>query len=92
MRAIFWLLFFALQIWVFCAIARALISWFPVSYDSVVYRINRVLVAVTEPIIAPVRRLMPTTRVGGVGIDLSFMVVLLVLQFLVIPFLGRHAF
>jgi YggT family protein len=90
MRVIFLILLIVLQIWVLCAVARALISWFPIKYDTAVYRINRGLVAVTEPIIAPVRRMLPAARVGNVGVDLSFLVVLLVIQFLVIPFLRRH--
>jgi len=92
MHAIFWLAFFVVQIWVFCAIARALLSWFPISYDSAFHRINRLLVAVTEPVIAPVRRLLPPARMGNVGVDLSFLVVLLVAQIVVIPFLARRAF
>ncbi|HEY8081023.1 MAG TPA: YggT family protein [Acidimicrobiales bacterium] len=90
MRVIFLILLIVLQIWVLCAVARALISWFPIKYDTAIYRINRGLVAVTEPIIAPVRRMLPAARVGNVGVDLSFLVVLLVIQFLVIPFLRRH--
>jgi YggT family protein len=91
-RAICLILFIVLQVWVLCAVARALISWFPIKYDSAVYRINRGLVAITEPFIAPVRRILPAARFGGVGVDLSFLVVLLVLQFFVIPFLRRHAY
>ena len=91
MRAIFLVLAIVAQIWVLCAIARAILSWFPISYDSPAHRANSVLVRITEPLIAPVRRLMPPVRAGGSGIDLSFIIVLLALQIFVIPLLYRLA-
>jgi YggT family protein len=91
-KAIFFLAFVACQLWVICAVARAVLSWFPITYDSPAHRINSFLVRVTEPLIAPVRRVLPPVRAGNVGLDLAFLVVILVLEFLVIPFLGRHAF
>ena len=80
MRAIFFIAFVVVQIWLLCAVGRALLSWFPISYDSVAHRVNSVLVRITEPVIAPVRRLMPPVRAGAIGIDLSFIVVFVVLE------------
>ena len=91
MRVIFYILAVILEIWVLCAIGRAILSWFPISYDSPAHRINSVLVRITEPLIGPVRRIMPPVRAGGIGIDLSFLVVLLGLQLIVIPLLYRLA-
>jgi YggT family protein len=34
----------------------------------------------TEPILAPVRRVLPPLRAGGVGIDLAFIVVFLAIS------------
>jgi len=79
-RAVFFIAFLAVEIWLLCAIGRALLSWFPISYDSVAHRVNSVLVRITEPVIAPVRRLMPPVRAGGIGIDLSFIAVFIVLE------------
>jgi YggT family protein len=92
MRPLFYVLFVAAQLWVVAAVVRAILSWFPIDYGSPAHKANSVLVRVTEPLIAPVRRIMPTVSAGGVGIDLSFMVVILVMQFFVIPLLARHAF
>jgi len=61
-------------------IVRAILDWsvtlagpsMPGSFRS------RLLVgvhAVTEPILAPVRRVLPPLRIGGVGFDLAFIVV-----------------
>ena len=91
MRAIFFVLATAAEIFVLCLFGRAILSWFPISYDSAAHRINSVLVRITEPLISPVRRVLPPVRAGGIGIDLSFLVVLLVLQILVIPLLYRLA-
>jgi YggT family protein len=38
---------------------------------------RRVTHAATEPVLAPVRRVLPPLRVGSVGIDLAFLVVFL---------------
>ena len=92
MHTIFYVLLVAAQIWVVAAIVRAILSWFPVPYGSPAHKANEVLARVTEPLIAPVRRVMPTVNAGGVGIDLSFLVVVLVIQLFVIPLLARLAF
>ena len=91
MGRIFVVLAALLELWVFCAIARALLSWFPLGYDSVWSRINHVLVRVTEPLIAPVRRLIGPVSMGGVGLDLAFLVVVLVIQIVAIPLLRNFS-
>lgn len=53
-----------LQILTWSIIARALVSWLPVDQSSQVYQI---LYRITEPIIEPFRRIMPSTGM----IDLS---------------------
>jgi YggT family protein len=90
-RHVAFLLFWLLQLWVLCAIARALMSWFPISYDSPAHRINTILVRITEPLIAPVRRLLPPVGVGGVGVDLAFLVVIFAIQLIAIPLLRSYA-
>lgn len=92
MRAIFTLLFWACQAWVICAIGRALLSWFPLAYESPWWRLNRLLVRVTEPLLKPVRRLVNPVAVGGVGIDVAFLIVIFFIELVAIPFFGRHAY
>lgn len=63
-------------------VARALLDWTamfagPSARDSVRSRLTAGVHAVTEPILAPVRRVLPSPRFGSVGIDLSFIVVFL---------------
>ena len=55
-------------------IARALLSWFD---PGMRYPISQLLVDLTEPIIAPIRRIVPP--VGGM-IDLSPLIALILLQ------------
>jgi YggT family protein len=89
-HGIFYILSVVLQLWVACAIGRAILSWFPLSYDSGWSRVNHVLVRVTEPLIAPVRRLFGPARIGGVGIDIAFLIVVIVVE-LVANLLRAHS-
>ncbi len=63
-------------------IARAVLDWSvalagPTTHGSVRGRLTAGVHAATEPILAPVRRVLPPLRFGGVGIDLAFIVVFL---------------
>jgi YggT family protein len=65
-------------------IARAVLDWSvaltgPSAAGSVRARLTSVIWSVTEPVLAPVRRVLPPLRLGGVAIDLSFILVLLVI-------------
>jgi YggT family protein len=64
---------------------RAILSWFPAAPGSVLASVNHVLYRLSEPVLGPVRRILPPVRAGGMGIDLSFIVVFFGIQFLVIP-------
>jgi YggT family protein len=60
-------------------IARAVLDWSavlagPSTSGSIRARLSTGVRAVTEPILAPVRRLLPPIRMGSVSIDLAFIV------------------
>jgi YggT family protein len=61
------------QVLTFAVLARALMSWFPASPDNPLVRI---LWKVTEPILAPLRAIIP--RIGM--IDITPMVAIILLQ------------
>jgi len=61
-------------------IARILLEWIQVSPDHPVARARRVFRAVTDPVLVPVRRMIPPIRAGGIGLDLSPIVVLVALS------------
>lgn len=68
----------ALQIMMF---ARAILSWIPQLSDSTV---SKFLIMMTEPIIAPVRAILNNFEsVRSMPIDISFLVTLLILSFIV---------
>lgn len=50
--------------------ARAVLSWFPMRPDSPIAPVARMLVVITEPVLEPLRRVIPPAGV----IDLSFLV------------------
>jgi YggT family protein len=62
-----------------CIIVRIILSWFPLQGGGPVARIADVLVTITEPVLGPLRRILPRTGF----IDLSPLVALLLLQFVV---------
>ena len=66
----------------FLLVARAVLDWTavlagPSAIGSVRSRLTRGVVALTEPILAPVRRILPPLRAGGMSFDLAFIVVFL---------------
>ena len=66
----------------FLLVARAVLDWTaalagPSATGSIRSRLSRGVFALTEPILAPVRRVLPPLRFGGVAFDLAFIVVFL---------------
>lgn len=66
----------------FLLIARAVLDWTtalagPASYGSFRSRVSTGVTAVTEPMLAPIRRILPPLRVGNTSIDLAFIVLFL---------------
>jgi YggT family protein len=73
---------FVLLLVQFLLVARAVLDWTaalagPSAPGSVRSRLAAGVFAVTEPILAPVRRILPPLRIGGMAIDLAFIVVFL---------------
>ena len=61
-------------------IARAVLDWSvvlagPSTQGSIRSHLSAGVFAVTEPVLAPVRRALPPLRMGGMAIDLAFIVV-----------------
>ena len=80
-----YLLCLALQLYVILIIGRILLSWFPISPGSPLESIDTILRMLTEPILGPLRRALPPVRLGGMGLDLSPMIVILVIQIILVP-------
>lgn len=73
------------QLYVLILFVRAILSWFPVSYNSPLNPVRRFVYVVTEPVLAPFRRLIPP--VGG--LDISFIVAFFVVEIFVQVVLAR---
>ncbi len=71
---------YVLQAYVIVLIARALISWFPMHAGSPLLPVVRVLDRLTEPLLAPIRRILPPLRAGGMAIDLSIIVAIFAVE------------
>ncbi len=61
---------------IIAVIVRSLFSWFPISRDN---EFARLLETITEPLLAPVRQLLPRTSM----IDFSGMIVIVVLYVMI---------
>jgi YggT family protein len=59
--------------------ARVILSWFPLQPGGAMAKVNRFLLRVTDPVLEPVRRVLP--RMGM--FDLSPIIVFLVLEIVV---------
>lgn len=79
MSIITYLIYLALAVYAWLIVGRALLSWLRPRPGSALSRIDRLLYRVTEPYVSLFRRLLPLARIGGLGIDLSPLVALLVL-------------
>ena len=71
----------ALQLYVILIFLRIVLSWFPVTPDSSMASVAGALISITEPVLGPVRRALPPVRMGGMGLDLSPIIVVFFLQF-----------
>jgi YggT family protein len=71
------------QIYVLILVARAIFSWFPISTGSPFVPVVRFLHTVTEPVLAPLRRIIPPVGM----FDLSFLVALLVFELVIVRLL-----
>ena len=55
--------------------ARIILSWFPVEPGSGLASVYGFLYSLTEPVLGPIRRVIPPMGMGGMGLDLSPLVV-----------------
>lgn len=70
-----------LSLYSLAIVARAVLSFFPISYGSPLRTVSDFLFRITEPVFAPIRRVLPTTGM----FDLSPLIVLLIIEFFLIP-------
>jgi YggT family protein len=62
---------YVLYAFVICIWIRAILSWFPTTPGGFTAGLGRAVTAVTDPVLRPVRRILPPMRAGGGALDLS---------------------
>ena len=61
-------------------VAECILSWFAMNQQGLVYDIYVALRKITEPFVGIFRRLIPSMGAGGIGIDFSPMIAIIVLD------------
>ena len=65
------------QLYFFALFARIILSWFPLQPDGAGAQAFSLLYTVTEPVLGPIRRAIPPIGMGGMGFDLSPIIVII---------------
>lgn len=67
-------LLYALNVYLFILLLHVIFSWVPRPPEPLVPFVLGVR-RMVEPVVAPIRRVMPPLRLGGIALDLSIIVV-----------------
>lgn len=81
-------LLYLLFIYMWVIIIRALVSWVnPDPYNPII----QILVRITEPVLRPLRRLVPPRKLGGLDISpiLAILLIQLIRYILIYSFIGN---
>ena len=70
-----------LQIYLLILFVRVVLSWFPIGPDGAGATFAGFLYVLTDPVLRPLRRILPPLRVGHVGLDLSPIVAVFAIMF-----------
>ena len=71
-----------IQAYIIILFARIIISWFPINPGGGMSTVYGFLYSLTEPVLGPIRRIIPPIGMGGMGLDLSPMIVTFGLLFI----------
>jgi YggT family protein len=69
----------AINVYFLALFARIILSWFPVRPGTTLAQVFSFLYSITEPVLGPVRRMIPPI---GMGIDISPIIVIFGIQIL----------
>ena len=71
-----------IQLYVLLLVVRVVMSWFPISPNGPAETVAGFLYMVTDPVLVPLRRLLPPVRMGAMALDLSPIVAFFALRVL----------
>jgi uncharacterized protein YggT (Ycf19 family) len=70
-----------LTLYILVLFISALLSWFPTTdHSGGLASTKRFLARLTEPLLRPLRAILPRPNIGGVGIDFSVLVAIIGLE------------
>jgi len=69
-----------INLYIIVVFARVLLEWIRVPGDHPVAAVRRALAAIVDPLLNPLRRVIPPLRFGGGALDLSPIVLFVVLS------------
>ena len=64
-----------LQAYFLVLIGRVVLSWFPITPGTTTASVFSIIYSLTEPVLGPIRRVLPPIGMGGMGLDLSPIIV-----------------
>jgi YggT family protein len=70
----------ALYLYFLAVFAWVVLSWIPMSSGHPLGRVKHFLDRIIEPVIRPIRRVIPPIRLGGGALDLSPVILLIGIQ------------
>ena len=69
-----------LTLYLIALFARIILSWFPMEPGTPMASVYQFLFTITEPVLGPLRRVIPPVGGGGFRLDLSPLIVLIAIQ------------
>lgn len=84
MSSIGWVLSSALTVYTVVLFAFVILSWVPRPPEPLL-PIRAGLAALVDPVLRPLRRILPPLRIGGVALDWSIILVFLLIGFVLQP-------
>jgi len=65
------ILCYLLGLYALVLIIRVVLSWFPINPNGMGATVAGFIYLLTDPVLVPLRRVMPALRIGSVGLDLA---------------------
>ncbi len=65
------ILCYLLGLYALILIIRVVLSWFPINPNGMGATVAGFIYLMTDPVLVPLRRVMPALRIGSVGLDLA---------------------
>ncbi len=79
-----------LQVYLIILFVRILLTWIPVDPWSRLAKAVGWLGVITDPLLRPLRRMIPPLRLGSVMLDLSPIILIVAIEILIGVFGGSH--